>query len=75
MADQIQAKARAEGRVSKSSAVNADDDIGDDGDDGDGEGGGFIAAGQEHTGRWTKEEHELFLKALEKYGKVMYPSL
>lgn len=29
-----------------------------------------MGLGQEHTGRWTKEEHELFLRALEKYGKV-----
>jgi SHAQKYF class myb-like DNA-binding protein len=39
----------------------------DDGDDEDEE--GFIGTGQEHTGRWTKEEHELFLRALERYGK------
>ena len=25
--------------------------------------------GTEHTGRWTKLEHETFLKALRKYGK------
>ncbi len=24
----------------------------------------------EHTGRWTRKEHELFLEALNKYGKV-----
>ena len=28
-----------------------------------------IAEGQEATGRWTEEEHELFLEALKKYGK------
>ena len=27
------------------------------------------AADTEHTGRWTKEEHEAFLAALQKYGK------
>jgi myb-like DNA-binding domain, SHAQKYF class len=26
-------------------------------------------AGQEHTGRWTREEHEAFLEALQQYGK------
>jgi SHAQKYF class myb-like DNA-binding protein len=25
--------------------------------------------GREHTGRWTKEEHEAFLAALQQYGK------
>ncbi len=31
---------------------------------------GFVVGnGQEHTGRWTKLEHSLFLKALSKYGK------
>jgi hypothetical protein len=28
--------------------------------------------GQEHTGRWTHAEHELFLEALNKYGRVIY---
>jgi SHAQKYF class myb-like DNA-binding protein len=27
------------------------------------------AAGSETTGRWTKQEHEMFLKALRKFGK------
>ena len=30
----------------------------------------YIPSGEEVTGRWTKEEHELFLAALKKYGKV-----
>lgn len=30
----------------------------------------YIPTGEEVTGRWTKEEHELFLLALKKYGKV-----
>lgn len=51
----------------------------DDGDnegdgDGDGEGGddepGTVPSGHESTGRWTRPEHELFLQALKKYGKV-----
>lgn len=31
--------------------------------------GKVVEAGQEHTGRWTKEEHEAFLSALQMYGK------
>ena len=31
--------------------------------------GKVVDAGQEHTGRWTKEEHEAFLKGLQQYGK------
>lgn len=39
----------------------------DDEDDDDDE---VIAHGNEATGRWTREEHDLFLQALKKYGKV-----
>jgi len=52
--------------------------IGIEGDDGDGEGDGegddegVCQPGQEQTGRWTRKEHELFLDALKKYGKVSY---
>jgi len=69
MADQIQAKARAENRVSK--PTGSEDDLiePEEGDEGEGE-AGCVGVGQEHTGRWTKDEHQLFLKALEKYGKV-----
>ena len=28
-----------------------------------------VETGQEHTGRWTKEEHDAFLTALQLYGK------
>ena len=31
--------------------------------------GRVVDPGQEHTGRWTKEEHEAFLSALQMYGK------
>jgi SHAQKYF class myb-like DNA-binding protein len=31
--------------------------------------GRVVETGQEHTGRWTKEEHEAFLSALKMYGK------
>jgi SHAQKYF class myb-like DNA-binding protein len=31
--------------------------------------GKVVETGQEHTGRWTKEEHEAFLSALHMYGK------
>lgn len=51
----------------------------DDDEDGDGGDGGdddpsLIATGNESTGRWTRPEHELFLQALKKYGKVGLPS-
>lgn len=29
----------------------------------------IVESGREHTGRWTKEEHEAFLAALQQYGK------
>lgn len=57
-----------------------DMDIGDlEDEDGATDGGGGFAASsnasaaghaEEQTGRWTKEEHQLFLAALKKYGKV-----
>ena len=31
--------------------------------------GRVVETGQEHTGRWTKQEHEAFLSALQMYGK------
>ena len=31
--------------------------------------GKVVEAGHEHTGRWTKEEHDAFLSALSMYGK------
>ena len=31
--------------------------------------GQIVESGQEHTGRWTRDEHEAFLIALKKYGK------
>ena len=31
--------------------------------------GRVVDAGQEHTGRWTREEHEAFLAGLQQYGK------
>ena len=43
-----------------------DNDGGGDGEDDP----GLISAGNESTGRWTRAEHELFLQALKKYGKV-----
>lgn len=49
-----------------------DDDGNDDEGDGDGEDDpALIAAGNESTGRWTRAEHELFLQALKKFGKVL----
>lgn len=39
--------------------------------DEDPEGDALIAHGNESTGRWTRNEHDLFLDALKKYGKVI----
>jgi len=56
-----------------------DDEDGEGGDDeqnlmdydDDPEGDALIAHGNESTGRWTRNEHDLFLDALKKYGKVI----
>ena len=54
-----------------SSSVGAYD-MGDDGNEEDDDefDPSICAPGSEHTGRWTRKEHELFLEALKKYGKV-----
>lgn len=39
--------------------------------DEDPEGDALIPHGNESTGRWTRNEHDLFLDALKKYGKVI----
>ena len=49
-------------RTGSGQSVEGDDDD-DDGDT------SVCPTGAEHTGRWTKKEHELFLEALKKYGK------
>ena len=51
------------GRIGSGQSVEEDDDDDDDGDT------SVCPTGAEHTGRWTKKEHELFLEALKKYGK------
>lgn len=43
---------------------------GDDYDDEDDAEHPIIPQGTESTGRWTRQEHDLFLEALKKYGKV-----
>lgn len=47
---------------------------GDNGDDYDEEEDDSIQlpSGNESTGRWTRNEHEMFLEALKKYGKVHF---
>jgi hypothetical protein len=76
MADQIQAKARRE-QIHKTSGDGPDrgggDDVDNDADDDDdGEVDPSICTpGTEQTGRWTRKEHELFLDALKKFGKVI----
>ncbi len=72
IAEKIQEQARAAAKSKQivgEFSADDDEDMEDDEaeDDGDDEGGGH---GTESTGRWTKQEHELFLEALKKYGKV-----
>lgn len=62
MADQFQERARAD----KKHNSDYGDDEEEDEDDND---HSLIPQGNESTGRWTRQEHELFLEALKKYGK------
>ena len=65
LAEQVQAKARADMRA------KGIDEFGDRYEQGEEENlDGVCTSGEEHTGRWTKEEHELFLEGLKKFGKV-----
>lgn len=72
IADKIQEEARALGGLSSKEhdIEYYDDDELDAGDDDNLDGG--AANGTESVGRWTKQEHELFLEALRKYGKVSH---
>ena len=65
MADQFQERARAD---KKHNSDYGDDDEEEEDDDND---HSLIPQGNESTGRWTRQEHELFLEALKKYGKVI----
>jgi len=61
LAENVQLKAKAETiHEIGDSDLGSDDEV------------GVITNGQEHTGRWTRQEHSLFLEALKKYGKVNY---
>ena len=79
MADAVQATARMASRNGgvRSNSITSDVgagswDMGDD-DGGDGTGDADLCQpGSEHTGRWTRKEHELFLDALKKYVKVRF---
>jgi hypothetical protein len=69
IADQFQERARAIARTKGMPLTEAsDDEIMNNGDESDDE--PMTNAHGESTGRWTKQEHELFLEALKKYGKV-----
>jgi len=85
IADQFQDNSRDRLNISNLSNGNNRESTDDHhNDDDDGEGGdddhhqmdydddpeGLIAHGNESTGRWTRNEHDLFLDALKKYGKV-----
>lgn len=68
MAEQFQEKARAAAKIGGGREIMLDEiDEEDDYEDADQE---LCLQGSESTGRWTKQEHELFLEALKKYGKV-----
>jgi hypothetical protein len=54
--------------------VSSNGDYADDYDE-DEEDGIQIPVGNESTGRWTRNEHEVFLEALKKYGKVYFCDL
>eukprot|EP00605_Chrysophyceae_sp_TOSAG23-4_P001803 GSChrysophyteH1.ASY1.ANO1.1993.1 assembled CDS len=73
MADAIQASSRLAARTSRSHsydhASNSGFDMGDDDTAIDSSTDEICVPGSEHTGRWTRKEHELFLDALKKYGK------
>ena len=64
LAEKVQAKARADMRA------KGIDDYVEDADDDEEDYEGVCMTGEEHTGRWTKEEHNLFLEGLKKFGKV-----
>ena len=64
LAEQVQAKARAD---MKAKGLNEFDDQNDEEEE---YYEGVCMTGEEHTGRWTKEEHNLFLEGLKKFGKV-----
>ena len=76
MAQQVQANARSFNRFSgrQNATERFDyesvDEIVDGDDDDDGADVDICIPGNEHTGRWTRKEHELFLDALKKFGKV-----
>lgn len=57
LAEQVQMKARSEHEYLPTNEENEDDIV-------------VCAPGTEHTGRWTKQEHDLFLEGLKKYGRV-----
>ena len=76
MAEQIQANARA---YALANSDESDDGAGGGEEEGEEEEGtageaddedGVCLPGHEQTGRWTRQEHDLFLEALKKYGKV-----
>lgn len=52
--------------------IGKDDDINETGDFLEGEEDPSLCVpGNEQTGRWTRAEHEIFLEALRKFGRVI----
>lgn len=62
IAEQIHHKAKSEGKLNGNSITDDEDEDGLNDPS-------VCPPGKEHTGRWTRAEHELFLEALKKYGK------
>lgn len=82
MAEQFQERARTDAKfIAKPTTFNSavavpassahSSTYGDDYDEEDDAEHPVIPPGTEATGRWTRQEHELFLEALKKYGKVL----
>ena len=69
---QMAEKVKSAGGGSGGSSSAGVYDMGDDGNEEEDDefDPSICAPGSEHTGRWTRKEHELFLEALKKYGKV-----
>jgi SHAQKYF class myb-like DNA-binding protein len=62
IAEQIHHRAKSEGKLNGNGTTDDEDDDGLNDPS-------VCPPGSEHTGRWTRAEHDLFLEALRKYGK------
>lgn len=62
---------RTRADVKSKTITNTPDGNDNDEYDEDDDEGMQLPVGNESTGRWTRNEHEMFLEALKKYGKVI----